>query len=522
MKRELERKQKKLTRNQRKIIVITVIILILLFIILGVIKLVKNSSLSNSLTVENITSNTINIKFSTREIVCDNVKITLTTTTNYDIYYYIDLKSEETAEDNNILNEITVNNTVITNTTNDISNDSIDNVNTISNNVDSVLYEPVKEKIDNSLYKKYNNGIIVENNATIYLKYANGKKFSDSAYSFEVNNIDKQGPKIGEIKTSATDSSITVSVEATDNSSSNFTYFFKLSENEEFTCTDNVNEYTFTDLEENKLYTIYVKVADEFGNESEAVTDCTSSKSEIPVEKQKYYIKINIAANTVTIYSTDENNEYTKPVKAMVCSTGKATPQSGTYNITYKYRWLALFGNVYGQYSTRIVGSILFHSVPYYKTEPNTLKYEEYDKLGTKASAGCIRLTVEDAKWIYDNVASGSTVEFYSDANNPGPLGKPTAQKISNNEYRDWDPTDPDPRNPWLGGSGEIIGSNNNNDEEENNNNSEITNNEIENNNNSNNEINNNIIDNSISNETSNSTSNSVFGENEIPWGTDD
>jgi hypothetical protein len=33
---------------------------------------------------------------------------------------------------------------------------------------------------------------------------------------------------------------------------------------------------------------------------------------------------------------------------------------------------------------------------------------------------------------------------------NLGPLGKPEAKKISNNiELRNWDPTDPDPNNPW-------------------------------------------------------------------------
>ena len=68
---------------------------------------------------------------------------------------------------------------------------------------------------------------------------------------------------------------------------------------------------------------------------------------------------------------------------------------------------------------------------------------------GTTCSAGCVRLTIEDAKWIYYNVASGTLVEFYSDPN-PGPLGKPSAMKISNNiECRDWDPTDTDENNPW-------------------------------------------------------------------------
>ena len=114
-----------------------------------------------------------------------------------------------------------------------------------------------------------------------------------------------------------------------------------------------------------------------------------------------------------------------------------------------KYRWHQLNGGVYGQYCSRITGHILFHSVPYAKNTPDSLKYVAYDKLGTKASAGCIRLTCQDAMWIYNNCASGTYVEFYS-SSNPGPLGKPSAQKISSNtQCRNWDPTDPTKGNPW-------------------------------------------------------------------------
>lgn len=489
-------KKHKLTRKQRKVIVISAIILILIAIIFGIIKLVKILS-----PVDNITKETIDIKFSTKEIVSSDIKITVSTTTKYDIYYYIDYKNEETAEDifisENIANNTSQNNVVNTNNTSNATNTIVSNA-----------------KFSNSLYKKYENNIIVSNNATVYLKYAKGNKFCNSAYSFEVNNIDKQGPSIGEIDCTATNSSIEVKVSAKDNHSSKLTYYFRLENDTEFICTDNTNQYTFENLEKNKTYTIYIKVLDEFGNESEAVTDCESSIQEVATEKKTYYIKVNILANTVTIYTQDENGEYTKPVKAMVCSCGKATPKSGVYNISYKYRWLALFGNVYGQYSTRIVGHILFHSVPYFSTDPNTLEYEEYDKLGTSASAGCIRLTVKDAKWIYDNVASGSQVEFYSDSN-PGPLGKPTAQKISNNEYRDWDPTDPDPRNPWLGGSGEVISNHptidKDNDEDKDENEDEDNKNEI-----SNNTISNtaNIIDNTVTNEVSNNVTNETVDNN--------
>lgn len=166
-------------------------------------------------------------------------------------------------------------------------------------------------------------------------------------------------------------------------------------------------------------------------------------------EKASYYIKVNYTANCVTVYKKDNSGNYTIPVKALICSTGTATPTSGVYKTSDKYRWHQLNGGVYGQYCTRITGHILFHSVPSSSNTPDSLKYVAYDKLGTTASAGCVRLTVEGAMWIYNNCASGTYVEFYS-SSNPGPLGKPTAQKISSNvQCRNWDPTDPDPRNPW-------------------------------------------------------------------------
>lgn len=174
----------------------------------------------------------------------------------------------------------------------------------------------------------------------------------------------------------------------------------------------------------------------------------------------KYYIKVNTTANTVTVYEKDSNGEYTKPVKAMICSTGDVTPKNSTYKIQKKYTrngngWQTLFGHgpyeyVYGQYCQWITGDILFHSVPYYKYDDKTsLEWYEYNKLGTTCSQGCIRLVCSDAKWLYDNCPVGTPVEFYG-SEDPGPLGKPSFQYISeDNPNRGWDPTDPDPANPW-------------------------------------------------------------------------
>lgn len=211
------------------------------------------------------------------------------------------------------------------------------------------------------------------------------------------------------------------------------------------------NSFTVeSDIDTNKegVYDIKVTAKDKNGNKSEATYQMSvigmNSEAEFP-----YYIKINRALNNVTIYAMDTNGEYSIPFKAMVCSTGTATPL-GIYQTDINYRWRLLFGGVYGQYATRIVGDILFHSVPYFSQNLNDLEYEEYNKLGTAASMGCVRLAVIDAKWIYDNCPLGTTVEFYDDYEDVGPLGKPIPITIDvNSPNRGWDPTDPDPNNPW-------------------------------------------------------------------------
>lgn len=163
-----------------------------------------------------------------------------------------------------------------------------------------------------------------------------------------------------------------------------------------------------------------------------------------------YYIRINRRQNCITVYTVDEGGEYTIPHRAMLCSTGlyNATP-TGTFQISNKYLWRELYGGVYGQYATRIYRGILFHSVPYYRKDKSTLSADKYNKLGQQASMGCVRLTVEDAKWIVENCPEGTTVEIYDD-DDPGPLGKPEASKIDLDDPRKgWDPTDPDADNPW-------------------------------------------------------------------------
>ena len=153
---------------------------------------------------------------------------------------------------------------------------------------------------------------------------------------------------------------------------------------------------------------------------------------------EKYHIKVNRLANTVTVYERQTDGSY-KPIKAMLCSTGGTLTPLGTYNTKAKYRWKDLFFDAWGQYSTRIVDHVLFHSIPFYKLNPATLMRGQFERLGSVASHGCVRLAAADAKWIYDNCVLGTKVTIYS-STDPGPLGRPEATPYP--KYTGYDPTD--------------------------------------------------------------------------------
>ena len=181
--------------------------------------------------------------------------------------------------------------------------------------------------------------------------------------------------------------------------------------------------------------------------------------SETVDTRPDYVVYVNRALNCITVKEKDEDGSLI-PVKAMVCSCGRegsSTPE-GTFRTSNYYGWRKMVDNTYGRYAVRFNGKILFHSVPYIEKSPDTLEWEEYNKLGENASLGCVRLAAEDAKWIYDNCKRGTKVVVYSDEEEAGELGKPEAIKIeADSPYRTWDPTDDSDENPWFGGDGAIV-----------------------------------------------------------------
>ncbi len=130
-----------------------------------------------------------------------------------------------------------------------------------------------------------------------------------------------------------------------------------------------------------------------------------------------YMIKVSTDDQRVYVYGLDDNNEYTVQVRKMKCSTGKnATPTpKGTYTSTTgpgaRWHYFKKF-DCWAQYAYYIQGDIMFHSVLYGSKEGRVTQ-SSVNNLGRKASHGCVRLAVEDAQWIYQNCARGTTVVVY-------------------------------------------------------------------------------------------------------------
>lgn len=162
----------------------------------------------------------------------------------------------------------------------------------------------------------------------------------------------------------------------------------------------------------------------------------------------RYWLKVNEQRNVITAYKKVDGKW--KPVRAMLCSTGLGgTTPRGTFYTQGKWRWGELMNDVYGQYCTHITSDILFHSVYYKKPyQLDTQFTDAFNRLGSSASHGCVRVSVMDAKWIYERCKVGTKVTIYRSSKS-GPLGKPSPTKVWDRGYY-WDPTDPNPANPYF------------------------------------------------------------------------
>ena len=129
-----------------------------------------------------------------------------------------------------------------------------------------------------------------------------------------------------------------------------------------------------------------------------------------------YVLKVSVSDQRVYAYAPDRNGDYTDLVRTMKCSTGrKGSPTpTGTFTDTApgaRWHFFKKF-NCWAQYAYYIEGDIMFHSVLYNQKEGRVTQ-SSVNHLGSRASHGCVRLSVEDAKWIWNNCPANTTVIVY-------------------------------------------------------------------------------------------------------------
>ena len=120
-----------------------------------------------------------------------------------------------------------------------------------------------------------------------------------------------------------------------------------------------------------------------------------------------YYIVVD-RDNTRTMIFKGSKGHWI-PIYDWKCSVGAPSTPTVTGTFTVGAKGYS-FGDGYTcYYYTQFYGDYLFHSVLYHEGTFNVRN----GRLGAHISHGCIRLKIENAKWIYDNIPSKTKVYIY-------------------------------------------------------------------------------------------------------------
>ncbi len=125
-----------------------------------------------------------------------------------------------------------------------------------------------------------------------------------------------------------------------------------------------------------------------------------------------YLILVDRGSCMVYIYQGSQGNW--SGVKYFSCCVGKPSTPTITGSYTVGKKGLYFNTGAAGRcwYFTIIYGNYYFHSV-IYDRNPEPVNITD-GTMGAQVSHGCIRLNIDDAKWIYDNIPQGTKVYIYN------------------------------------------------------------------------------------------------------------
>lgn len=138
------------------------------------------------------------------------------------------------------------------------------------------------------------------------------------------------------------------------------------------------------------------------------ISDSMNAKAQSYASRTNWLILVDTSRCVTSIYYGSQGNWDLN--RRYVCSTGRA----GTPTVIGEYE---VFGKGYSfghgytcYYYTQFYGDYLFHSSPYYVNSNRIMD----PTMGVPSSAGCVRLEIQNAKWIYDNIPYGTKVVTYN------------------------------------------------------------------------------------------------------------
>ena len=144
---------------------------------------------------------------------------------------------------------------------------------------------------------------------------------------------------------------------------------------------------------------------------SESLEKVMTAKAQSYASDTKWLILVDCTNNKTAVF-TGKKGAW-ELHRFMDCTTG--APVSPTVKGTFKVGNRGLhFGEEEGYtcwYWTQFYGDYLFHSVLY---NPYSKTSIQDGRLGQNLSHGCVRLDIDDAKWIYDTISRNSRVVVYA------------------------------------------------------------------------------------------------------------
>ena len=176
-------------------------------------------------------------------------------------------------------------------------------------------------------------------------------------------------------------------------------------------------------------------------------TTAPATKPATSAKLVSYKIDVDLTNQICTVYGVYDNKS-TKALMSEFVSTarkGKTTP-TGNFKISSasggrkaKLRTAKMSsGKAYAEFLCRFHGGKCMHTVPYKKRQTTGhVNKTEFNKLGSPASAGCVRMPWKLAHYIYERCPVGTPVRVFKGKAGAYPMGKPTKYKATT----DVDPT---------------------------------------------------------------------------------